>query len=83
MIRAIRDYHAATGYKVGFKPAGGISNAKSALDWMSMLYTELGEEYTRPDLFRYGCSSLVPDIERQLHFSLYGEYASFTTSAPS
>ena len=42
MVRAIREYHERTGYKVGFKPAGGIRTAKEALVWMTMMYEELG-----------------------------------------
>lgn len=83
MVRAIRDYYAQTGYRVGFKPAGGISTAKVALQWMAMMLNELGEEYTRPDLFRYGCSSLIPDVERQLHASVFGQPVSLSGIAPS
>lgn len=64
MILAIRDYRAASNFIVGLKPAGGISTAKSALDWLIMMNEELGEEYTHNSLFRIGCSSLIPDIER-------------------
>src|SRR5947209_5963813 len=66
MVRAIRDYHERTGYRVGFKPAGGIRAAKPALDWLIMMKEELGEPWLRPDLFRIGASGLLSDIERQL-----------------
>lgn len=75
MARAVRDYHERTGFKVGFKPAGGIRSAKVALMWLSMMYEELGEEWTHPDLFRIGASSLLLDIERQIQHGLTGHYA--------
>ncbi|HRF41833.1 MAG TPA: hypothetical protein PK198_23725, partial [Saprospiraceae bacterium] len=52
MIRMIRDYHERTGFKVGFKPAGGIQKAKQALDWLILMKEELGDEWLFPDLFR-------------------------------
>ena len=75
MARAIRDYYERTGYKVGFKPAGGISKAKVAVAWLAMMKEELGEEWMRPNLFRIGASSLLGDIERQLEFHLSGHYS--------
>ena len=75
MIRAIRDYYERTKYKVGFKPAGGISSAKTALAWLSLMLEELGEEWTHPHLFRMGASTLLVDIERQLEHGVYGHYA--------
>ena len=65
MIRAIRDYHERTGYRVGYKPAGGISKAKDALTYLALMKDELGDRWLRPDLFRFGASSLLGDIERQ------------------
>ncbi len=76
MMRAIRDYHALTGYKVGFKPAGGIRTAKDALIWLILLKEELGDDWLTPDLFRFGASSLLGDIERQLSHHVTGRYAS-------
>jgi deoxyribose-phosphate aldolase len=75
MARAIRDYHAATGHRVGFKPAGGISTAKDALDWMVLMREELGRRWLEPDLFRFGASSLLGDIERQLEHHVTGRYS--------
>jgi deoxyribose-phosphate aldolase len=75
MARAIREYHERTGYKVGFKPAGGIKSAKQALDWLILMKEELGEEWTRPHLFRLGASSLLGDIERQLEHHVTGQYS--------
>ncbi len=75
MARAIRQYHEMTGWKVGFKPAGGIRSAKSALDWLSLMKEELGDRWLRPDLFRIGASGLLTDIERQLEYFVSGRYA--------
>ncbi|KRS11593.1 deoxyribose-phosphate aldolase [Roseovarius atlanticus] len=75
MLRAIRAYHAATGYRVGYKPAGGISKAKDALVYLSMIKEELGDRWLRPDLFRFGASSLLADIERQLEHHATGRYS--------
>jgi len=75
MARCIRDYNERTGQKVGFKPAGGIRTAKQALEWMIMMKEELGDEYLRPHLFRFGASSLLTDIERQLEHHLTGRYS--------
>jgi deoxyribose-phosphate aldolase len=75
MARAIREYHERTGEKVGFKPAGGIKTAKQSLDWLMMMKEELGTDYLRPDLFRFGASSLLGDIERQLEHHLTGRYS--------
>lgn len=76
MVRAIREYYERTGYKVGFKPAGGIRTAKSALDWLVLMKEELGTEWTKNMLFRIGASGLLSDIERQLVHYVTGEYAS-------
>jgi deoxyribose-phosphate aldolase len=75
MVRAIRAYEAATGFKVGYKPAGGISKAKDALVYMAMMKEELGDRWLRPDLFRFGASSLLGDIERQLEHHATGAYS--------
>jgi deoxyribose-phosphate aldolase len=75
MIRAIRDYEARTGTKVGYKPAGGISKAKDALLYLALMKDELGHPWLQPDLFRFGASSLLGDIERQLEHHLSGHYS--------
>ncbi|GFO43538.1 deoxyribose-phosphate aldolase-like [Plakobranchus ocellatus] len=74
MVRSIRDYFALTGVKVGFKPAGGIRTAKDACVWLSLMKEELGEEWTKPNLFRIGASALLADIERQLYHYATGCY---------
>ena len=75
MIRAIRAYYELTGDKVGFKPAGGISKAKDALNWLILIKEELGNDWLNPDLFRFGASSLLGDIERQLEHYVTGRYS--------
>jgi len=75
MMRAIREYHERTGIRVGYKPAGGISKAKDALVYLSLLKDELGDRWLRPDLFRFGASSLLGDIERQLEHHVTGAYS--------
>ena len=75
MVRAIRDYYERTGYRVGFKPAGGIRTAKQALDWLILMKEELDPPWLTPALFRLGASSLLTDIERQLEHFLTGHYA--------
>jgi deoxyribose-phosphate aldolase len=75
MARMIREYHEETGHRVGFKPAGGIRRAKQALEWMLMIKEELGAEWLCPDLFRFGASSLLNDIERQLEHHVTGRYS--------
>ncbi len=75
MVRAIRDYYEHTGYKVGFKPAGGIRSAKSSLDWLMLMKEELGNEWLSNTLFRIGASGLLSDIERQLAYFVTGRYA--------
>lgn len=75
MIRAIREYWARTGYMVGYKPAGGISKAKDSLVYLSLIKEELGDRWLQPDLFRFGASSLLGDIERQLEHHVTGAYS--------
>ncbi|MCA3509052.1 MAG: deoxyribose-phosphate aldolase [Rhodobacter sp.] len=75
MIRAIRAYQDRTGIKVGYKPAGGISKARDALVYLSLMKDELGHPWLQPDLFRFGASSLLGDIERQLEHHLTGRYS--------
>jgi len=75
MARMIREYHADTGCRVGLKPAGGIRRAKQALEWMLMMKEELGTDWLSPERFRFGASSLLGDIERQLEHHVTGRYS--------
>jgi len=75
MVRAIREYFELTGYKIGYKPAGGIQTAKQAIEYMILMKEELGNDWLTPELFRFGASSLLGDIERQLEHHLTGSYS--------
>jgi deoxyribose-phosphate aldolase len=75
MLRALRDYGEETGYKIGFKPAGGLKTAKDAMNWLFLMKEELGRRWLEPDLFRIGASSLLGDIERQLEHFVTGRYS--------
>jgi deoxyribose-phosphate aldolase len=75
MVRAIRDYHDLTGFKVGFKPAGGLRTAKDALSWQILMKEELGDEWLQPHLFRIGASALLGDISRQIEHFVTGRYS--------
>ena len=76
MCRAIRDYEALTGFKIGFKPAGGLKTTKDAISWLILMKEELGNAWLEPDLFRIGASSLLADIERQIEHFVTGRYSS-------
>ena len=75
MVRAIREYAQQTGMAVGFKPAGGIRTAKQSIDWLAMMKEELGLSWMRAELFRFGASGLLGDIERQLEHHATGRYS--------
>jgi deoxyribose-phosphate aldolase len=75
MTRAIREYANQTGYAVGFKPAGGIRTAKQSLEWLSLIKDELGPGWLKSDLFRFGASGMLADIERQLEHHATGRYS--------
>ncbi len=77
MTRAIREYFERTGVAVGFKPAGGIRTAKQSLEWLMLMREELGRRWLEPDLFRFGASSMLADIERQLAFHGSGRYSAY------
>lgn len=75
MLRAIREYAQQTGMAVGFKPAGGIRTAKQSLDWLALIKEELGLSWMRAEMFRFGASGLLGDIERQLEHHVTGRYS--------
>ncbi|MDW4550939.1 deoxyribose-phosphate aldolase [Defluviimonas sp. D31] len=81
MARALRDYGARTGQKIGFKPAGGMKTAKDAIAWQILMKEELGDDWLKPDLFRLGASSMLADIERQLEHHVTGRYAASSRHA--
>ena len=75
MTRAIREYAQQTGMSVGFKPAGGIRTAKQSLEWLALIKEELGDSWLNADMFRFGASGMLADIERQLEFHATGRYS--------
>jgi deoxyribose-phosphate aldolase len=75
MCRMIREYFDRTGFAIGFKPAGGIRSAKQSLEYLYLMKEELGNRWLRADLFRFGASSLLTDIERQLEHFVTGRYS--------
>jgi deoxyribose-phosphate aldolase len=75
MTRAIREYAQETGMAVGFKPAGGIRTAKQSIEWLALMKEELGNPWMRAELFRFGASGLLGDIERQLEHYATGRYS--------
>jgi deoxyribose-phosphate aldolase len=75
MLRTIREYAQQTGMAVGFKPAGGIRTAKQSLDWLALIKEELGDSWLRAEMFRFGASGLLGDIERQLEHFATGRYS--------
>ena len=82
MVRTIRDYHERTGFMIGFKPAGGISTAKDALDYLILMKEELGRDGSSRI-----CSASAPracstDIERQLEHHVTGRYSAVQPSSP-
>jgi deoxyribose-phosphate aldolase len=77
MLRMIREYQERTGFRVGYKPAGGVSAAKDVLNYQILMKEELGRKWLEPNLFRVGASSLLADIERQLEHHVTGRYSAF------
>src|SRR6201999_3249051 len=75
MVRAIREYAERTGMSVGVRPAGRIKGAKQSLDWLALMKDELGRPWLEPSLFRFGASSMLADIERQLEHFVTGRYS--------
>ena len=75
MLEAIRDRWLETGEMAGMKPAGGIRTAKSAIHHLVMLRETLGEAWLDPRLYRFGASSLLDDLGRQILRSGTGRYS--------
>jgi deoxyribose-phosphate aldolase len=74
MLEAIRDHFLATGVRIGMKPAGGIRTAKQSLHYLVMVQETLGPEWLTPRLFRFGASSLLNDVLRQILRQTTGHY---------
>jgi deoxyribose-phosphate aldolase len=75
-VETVRDHFLATGKKVGVKPAGGIRTAKEALQYLVMVKETIGDDWLTPELFRFGASSLLGDVELQLAKWVDGNYQS-------
>jgi deoxyribose-phosphate aldolase len=76
MLEAIRDVYQETGRMVGMKPAGGIRQAKQAVQYLVVLHETLGVEWLTPDLFRFGASTLLNDVLMQIRKEKTGRYQS-------
>ena len=66
MAKAVWDYKESTGFKAGIKVAGGIRDSKDAIRYLVIVNEELGSEWLNPDYFRFGASSLVDDVLKQI-----------------
>jgi deoxyribose-phosphate aldolase len=76
MLEAIRDVHEETGRRVGMKSAGGIRQAKQAVQYLVLLHETLGTEWLTPDLYRLGASTLLNDVLMQIRKQKSGRYQS-------
>jgi deoxyribose-phosphate aldolase len=76
MLEAIRDVYEETGRRIGMKPAGGIRQAKQAVQYLVQLHETLGPEWLTPDLYRMGASSLLNDVLMQIRKEKTGRYQS-------
>jgi deoxyribose-phosphate aldolase len=74
MLQVIQDHYEQTGKKIGMKPAGGIRDAKTAIHYLCMVNEVLGEDWLTPKLFRFGASSLLNDVLRQIYKQYTGRY---------
>ena len=86
MIEAIRDFYLATGVAIGMKPAGGIRNAKQALHYLVAVKETLGDAWLNSTRYRFGASSLLNDLLRQIEKEKTGAYQApyyFTEAAES
>lgn len=70
MIRAIQDFYKQTQRKIGFKPAGGVRTLNDSIAWMTLIKSTLGDEWLQPNLFRFGASGLLDDIESKFKAAL-------------
>lgn len=76
MLEAVRDWYAATGQRIGVKPAGGIKTTKDAIKYLVLVAETVGEEWLVPHLFRFGASSLLNDVLLQRQKLASGHYSS-------
>ncbi len=79
MIRAIRDYQDRTASRSATSPPAASPRPRTRCCYtFSLIKDELGDDWLSPHLFRFGASSLLGDIERQLEHHLTGHYSAFT-----
>ncbi len=84
MLEAIRDFYLATGRQIAMKPAGGIRTAKQALTYLVAVKETLGDAWLNPTRYRFGASSVLNDLVRQLVKEDTGRYqAPYTFSEAS
>jgi deoxyribose-phosphate aldolase len=76
MLEAIRDVYEETGRRVGMKAAGGIRQAKQAVQYLVQLHETLGLDWLTPDLYRLGASTLLNDVLMQIRKEKTGRYQS-------
>ena len=74
MIDAIRDFYLDTGVAIGMKPAGGIRTAKQALQFLIAVKETLGDAWLTNERYRFGASSLLNDLLRQIEKEKTGAY---------
>jgi deoxyribose-phosphate aldolase len=74
MLEAIRDFYLDTGVAIGMKPAGGIRTAKQALQFLIAVKETLGDAWLTNERYRFGASSLLNDLLRQLEKEKTGAY---------
>ncbi|HRN29090.1 MAG TPA: deoxyribose-phosphate aldolase, partial [Terrimesophilobacter sp.] len=75
MLQVVRDWHRLTGERIGVKPAGGIRSSKDAVRYLVTVAETVGEEWLRPELFRFGASSLLNDVLMQRQRMRSGHYS--------
>jgi len=75
MLEVVRDWHRATGQRIGVKPAGGIRTSKDAIKYLVTVAETAGEEWLQPHLFRFGASSLLNDVLLQRQKMRSGHYS--------
>jgi deoxyribose-phosphate aldolase len=86
MIEAIRDFYLDTAVPIGMKPAGGIRTAKQSLQYLIAVKETLGDAWLTPRRYRFGATSLLNDLLRQIERERTGAYQapySFSEAAES
>ena len=74
MAKAVLDFYHMTGIKAGIKVAGGIRDAKDAIRYLVIVNEEMGVDWLSPDMFRFGASSLLDDVLKQIRKLKTGAY---------